>query len=119
MVFSFMNERDCTNALEEICGFCDVILRRVAEYGITQDSIGQNSDHADLVLMPLCQIGESVQAYRNQLEERFPDEPWHKMAGLRNVIVHGYAKVDPSIVFATVQSDIPSLRDFCARQLQE
>lgn len=45
--------------------------------------------------------------------------PWHQMAGLRNVIVHGYAKVDPEIVMTTVERDIPKLLKYCQTVLGE
>ena len=109
-----MREHEIAVALQEIRGFCDTIERRVREYGITVDSLRSNSDHADLVLMPLCQIGESVQSSRSELESALPDVPWHKMAGMRNVIVHGYTKVDPETIFATIQKDIPQLKQTCA-----
>lgn len=69
-----------------IFSFCAVIERRVVDYEIAQDSLVRNDDHADLLLVPLCQIGESIQSMRDELEDRFPEMPWHQMAGLRNVI---------------------------------
>lgn len=111
------SEGACESALEEVLGFCAAIERRMGEYGITQDTLGENADHADLILMPLCQIGEAVQGVRGELEERYPEMTWHQMAGLRNVIVHGYTKVDPGLIFSTVAKDIPRLRDFCRKVL--
>lgn len=115
---SLKKER-CLNTLREILSFCETIERRKRDYNITLRSIKANSDHADLVLMPLCQIGESVQSLRHELEKLYPSIPWHKMAGLRNVIVHGYTKIDPATVIATVNNDIPRLRDFCRRELKK
>lgn len=121
MGFSFMNrdKEEILSTIEEIAAFCETIERRKKQYKITLDSVESNSDHADLLLMPLCQIGESVQRSRDELEEFFPEVPWHQMAGLRNVIVHGYTKIDPSIVMSTVEKDIPKLREYCEKILEQ
>jgi len=112
-----MNDEDCISVIEEVFEFCCTIERRVSKYDITEASIAVDPDHADLILMPLCQIGESVQNARANLETRYPEVPWHRMAGLRNVIVHGYTKVDPSIIYSTVIVDIPKLKAFCQEVL--
>ena len=39
----------------------------------------------------------------------FPNIPFHKIAGMRNRIVHGYYQVDPGIVWDTCQNDLPGL----------
>ena len=99
--------------LEEIVGFCDEINDRIYRYHITSKSITMDSSHADLILMPLCQIGEVVQRNRDVLDANCPEMPWHQMAGLRNVIVHGYTTLDADTVWETVQIDIPRLLDYC------
>ncbi len=111
------DDPDCRNQLEEILEFCNAIIGRIEHYHIDEKSIAANSDHADLILMPLCQIGETVQRSRDALEARYPDVPWHKMAGLRNVIVHGYTNVDAATVYATAMHDIPQLKTFCENNL--
>lgn len=113
------NKEEILSTIQEIADLCKTIERRKKQYGITLGSLRTNNDHADLLLMPLCQIGESVQRSRSELEEFYPDMPWHQMAGLRNVIVHGYTKVDPSIVMATVDKDVPNLLHYCQAILEE
>lgn len=108
---------ECTNELREVLTFCSYIADRIDRYGITEESIGSNPDHADLLLMPLCQIGEVVQRSRDVLQQSYPDIEWHKISGMRNVIVHGYTQVDASIVYAAVTSDIPRLKAFCEEKL--
>lgn len=113
------NKEEVLSIIQEIADFCKTIERRKEQYNITLKSLATNSDHADLLLMPLCQIGESVQSSRGELEEFYPDMPWHQMAGLRNVIVHGYTKVDPAIVMSTVERDVPKLLKYCQTILDE
>lgn len=42
-----------------------------------------------------------------------------KIAGFRNRIVHGYADVDPSIVWAIVQNEVPPLLEKSESLLEE
>ena len=72
------SNEEILSTIEEIVAFCETIERRKNQYEITLDSIESNDDHADLLLMPLCQIGEAVQRSRNELEESFPKIPCTK-----------------------------------------
>jgi len=37
---------------------------------------------------------------------------YEKMAGFRNILVHGYARIDPAIVFGVLKRDLPYFRKF-------
>ncbi len=55
-------------------------------------------------------VGEAV----SQGTRRFPDleesiGPARQIVGFRNRIIHGYADVDPDIVWAIVQNEVPRL----------
>ena len=53
----------------------------------------------DAISMIFLQIGESVVKLENspeQIVSKFSDSvPWHELKGLRNLIAHDYARVDP------------------------
>lgn len=36
----------------------------------------------------------------------------YKMAQFRNILVHDYAKIDPSIVYSVLQKNLPDFREF-------
>jgi uncharacterized protein with HEPN domain len=36
--------------------------------------------------------------------------PWHKMIGMRNILVHGYFAIDLDVVWDAVQRDVPLLK---------
>ena len=40
-----------------------------------------------------------------------PDIPWQQMRGMRNRVAHGYFDIDLDIVWNTVQSAFPELRE--------
>ena len=43
---------------------------------------------------------------------------YQKMAGFRNVLVHGYARIDPAIVFGVLKKDLSRFEQF-ARAMRE
>jgi uncharacterized protein with HEPN domain len=48
----------------------------------------------DAVLRNLAVIGEAV---RSLPRETMPDVPWASIAGLRNIVVHEYFRVNPDL----------------------
>ncbi|BEQ14453.1 HepT-like ribonuclease domain-containing protein [Desulfoferula mesophila] len=63
----------------------------------------------DAVIRRLLVIGEASARMPEAYKLAHPDIPWHKMSGMRNRLVHGYAEVDMSLVWDTVQNDLPPL----------
>lgn len=52
----------------------------------------------DAVLRNLAVIGEAVRALPDDFKNEHPRTPWSSIAGLRNVVVHEYFRVDPDMV---------------------
>ncbi len=55
-------------------------------------------------------IGEAARNLPDEVRAMAPDIPWHKIIGMRNILVHGYFMIELDIVWDTVQQDIPSLK---------
>jgi uncharacterized protein with HEPN domain len=54
-------------------------------------------------------IGEAVGHIPEEVRQRHPEVPWRKMQAMRNIVVHEYFRVDTSILWQTVQQDLPPL----------
>lgn len=52
-----MNESDAVLATQMLA-YCDKIGERIDEFGIDEDAFVDNSAYADMILMPVFQIGE-------------------------------------------------------------
>lgn len=58
----------------------------------------------------ILQIGEELSRLRDKFEEEYPNIPWKKVNGLRNLLVHEYAKVDFEQIKYVVNNDLIPLR---------
>ena len=63
--------------------------------------------------MYLQTIGETVRQIDNLTEEKFivnyNEIPWKRIIGLRNILSHEYAAIDPEAIFNTIKIGIPPL----------
>lgn len=65
----------------------------------------------DAVLRNLAVIGEAVRALPNETRDSMPDVPWAAIAGLRNIVVHEYFRVDRDLVLDIVDTHISQLAE--------
>lgn len=54
-------------------------------------------------------IGEASARVAPQLRSQHPSVAWREAAAMRNKLIHDYDYVDVSVVFNTVQNDLPPL----------
>lgn len=54
-------------------------------------------------------IGEAAAKLSQQTRDLAPDVPWSQVIGARNVIVHGYAEIEPDRIWDIVKRHVPSL----------
>lgn len=65
----------------------------------------------DAVIRNLEIMGEATKKISSTLKKDYPDIPWREMAGLRDVLIHGYLGVDIKIVWNVVQNELPNLKE--------
>ncbi len=61
------------------------------------------------VLADFAVIGEAARHVHTEVVAAHPDVPWRAMVGMRNVVIHAYFSVEPSILWETIQHDLPPL----------
>lgn len=55
-------------------------------------------------------IGEAANLLTKEYKDAHSVIEWHKIIGMRHVLVHGYYDADDKIVWQTVTEDLPKLR---------
>lgn len=65
----------------------------------------------DAILRNLAVLGEAVRALPEGARAEYPDVPWPSIAGLRNVVIHEYFRVDPGVVRDIVDNQLGPLAD--------
>ena len=73
----------------------------------------------DGVVTNLEVIGEATKNLSTELREANPSIPWRQIAGMRDVLIHDYLKVNLSRVWLTVSTDLPDLRTTGTRLLNQ
>ena len=73
----------------------------------------------DAVVRNFIIIGEASRQVPVELEKRYPEIPWERMRGLRNVVVHQYFGMDLGIIWETALQDLPLLVPLLQKTLKE
>ena len=58
----------------------------------------------------LSQIGEMMVQLEEKLISQFPELPWNRARGMRNIIIHDYRGTDIKMVYSTIHNDLPNLK---------
>lgn len=64
-------------------------------------------------------IGEAVKNIPNSFINKHREIPWKKIAGFRDVLTHGYFKVDIDLVWKIIKKDIPILKNQINKILED
>jgi len=73
----------------------------------------------DAVVRNLMIIGEASVHVPEDICLKHPEVPWNDMRGMRNFVVHEYFRADDSVIWDTVQVDLPPLPDLLNKVLKE
>lgn len=65
----------------------------------------------DTVLRNLAVIGEAVKALPAELKAGHPEVAWSAIAGLRNVVIHEYFRVNPDVIGDILDNHLVPLRE--------
>ncbi len=93
--------RDILNAIAEI----DAFVAGHDRAAFTRDARTVKAVLADFAI-----IGEAARHVPEDVCIAHPDVPWRQMRDMRNIVVHAYFAVEPSIVWDTIVNDLPKLR---------
>jgi uncharacterized protein with HEPN domain len=97
--------RDSKVYLEDILASAAKIRAYIG--GMTREQFAQDGRTFDAVVRNLEIIGEAVKQLPEAVRSEAPDIEWQKIAGLRDILIHGYSRVDLEIVWDVVTNKLP------------
>lgn len=100
----------------EVLDYLDDILENAlaaCEFtnGLTADAFAADRKTLYAVMRALEIIGEAAKRIPDDMRARHPDIDWRGMAGLRDVIIHQYDRIDPSVPFHVATAQLPNIID--------
>ena len=77
--------------------------------GMDQEAFLRDLKTQAAVQHQLLIIGEAVKQLSQEFTSSIPEIPWSDIARMRDRLIHGYATVNPVIVWNTVSDALPHL----------
>jgi len=86
---------------------------------VTEEEFNKNRQLQDAVVRRLEIIGEAVKNIDEDFRNKYPEIPWKRIAGLRDIIAHEYFGVKLERIWAVVRKDISDLKKKMSRIKEE
>jgi len=77
---------------------------------LTLEELKKDTLILDGVVRNLEIIGEAAKNIPIQIKEKYPEIEWKKIAGLRDILAHGYFGIDVEVVWDIVKNKLPILK---------
>jgi uncharacterized protein with HEPN domain len=84
----------------------------IEEYtqNLAEDEFYSNRQVQDAVVRRLEIIGEAVKNIDDDFRNKYPQIPWKKIAGMRDIIAHEYFGVKLERVWDVLRKDLPDIK---------
>ncbi len=87
----------------------EIVFLKKISHGRTLEDLINDDYFAHAVRSAIEVIGEAANNVPDRIKSGNPDIPWRDMAALRNRIIHGYFRIDYSIVWNVIVADLPDV----------
>ena len=105
--------RKIIQTINKHCNIIEDTMKYFADDNFDNNIIFQNA-----ILTPVTQIGELVKKLPEDFRENYSEMPWKNIAGMRDIVVHGYETIDKKILWNVAKTEIPKLKEFCLKLLK-
>jgi uncharacterized protein with HEPN domain len=91
---------DILDAARDIVEFCQ---------GLDEESLKSDRRTTRALVQAFTVIGEAVKRLSDQFKAGHPSVDWRGAAGMRDILVHHYNRVDVALLLAIANTDVPQL----------
>ncbi len=87
-------------------------IELIEEYlkGLTETEFLNSTQQQDAIIRRVELIGEAVKNISPEVKDMYPEIPWKRIAGMRDILVHDYLGLDLEITWKVAQVEIPELK---------
>lgn len=78
--------------------------------GITKKEFYNNYLIQNAVIRQIEIIGEATKNLSAELKKKHSEVPWKEIAGMRDILIHEYFRVDIVAVWKVIKEDLPALK---------
>ncbi|PKN37520.1 MAG: DUF86 domain-containing protein [Deltaproteobacteria bacterium HGW-Deltaproteobacteria-2] len=105
----------------DISDYIDDILTAISDIeaftkNMSYRTFSKDKKTINAVIRSLEVLGEATKRIPKPVRQKYPEIPWNKMAGMRDVLIHDYMGVDLKTVWKVTQERLrelkPLLEDF-------
>ena len=96
-------------------------IESIEEYleGVSYDQFASGKMMRDAVVRELEIIGEASNNLSDQFRRQHSGVLWRRMKDMRNFLIHEYFGVNTKVVWDTCKEDLPQLKSFIEKILDE
>ena len=105
--------------LEHIVSYCDQIAETVQRFGNDYAVFYKDNIYRNATALCILQIGELVGKLSDGFKTEHSSIPWRQIKAMRNIVAHSYGSVDPETTWEIISDDIPDLRQYCCKIIEE
>jgi len=95
--------------VKKITGYIDDIAHFVSELDF--DSFLADKKTVSACAFVISQIGEIANEVSDDFQMSNPAIPWKSIRGMKNKIVHDYEGIDFSVLWGTIKTSLPALKE--------
>lgn len=110
-------KREYIDYVKDILSETEFIEKTIKEIDYQKFLADKKTSHA--IVRSLEIIGEAVKKLPPDIKKRYPQQPWAKIAAMRNIIAHEYFGVDLKIVWNTAKERMPQLKETAKKIIED
>ena len=117
MEFTLKQKEEVVDKLEQLLESIEIIQERCKDYHSLDDFLQTpwGMTVIEACIMRLQVIGEAIKGIDDKTHQEllvnYPQVPWRKIVGLRNIISHEYANIDYDIIWTVIKKYLSPLRE--------